>query len=601
MIKMNRINILVTIFSFTLAPPLSAQMTPTHGVSILGTLKYPENFTHFEYVNPNAPKGGMVRLGSFGDFDTFNAFSVKGTFAEGADTLLHCTLLAPADDEPASYYGYLAEKVIVASDHKSITFTLNKNAKFSDGTPVTADDVIFSFYTLTKKGLPLFAQKYRDVEKVEKMSQTEVKFIFSTDENRQLPAILGQFPILSKAYYQKHDFEKTDLTPPVCCGPYQIKEFEAGKRVVYTRIPNWWGENLPSQKGLNNFDMSYDYYRDENILLQAFESGKYDFHFERSAKDWATGYNIPAVKEGKVILQKIPNKIPIGTQAFIFNTRRPIFADRKVREALADAFDFEWMNKHLCYNAYTRSLSYFNNSPMSSSGLPEGEELKILELYKDKLPPEVFTQAFTLPIAKETGYDRKPIEKANAVLQSAGWIVKNEERVNAKTGEPLTFEFLLTDPLFERAALALQRNFKDLGIRMTIRTVTLSEYTEAVENYDYDMIAVFMPQAEIPGNEQRDFWGSKSALTGGGENYSGINDPVVDALIELVVSASDRQTLIDRVHALDRVLLWGYYAIPTWYMPFLRIAYWNKFGMPKKKPKDGIGFNTWWLLGVNRK
>ena len=596
---MNRINILVAIFAFILVSQLSAQPSSTHGISILGDLKYPENFTHFEYVNPNAPKGGTVRLGSLGGFDTFNIFSLKGTPASGSE-MLHCTLLALAADEPASLYGYLAEKVSVAPDRKSVTFTLNKNAKFSDDTPVTVDDVIFSFNTLTKKGPPIFAYYYRDVAKVEKMNATEVKFVFSTDKNRELASILGQLPILSKAYYEKHDFEKADLLPPVGCGPYQVKEFKDGQRVIYTRTPGWWAENLPSQKGLHNFDMSYAYYRDPGVLFEAFKGGEYDLRVESHAKNWATGYKIPAVKEGKIILKEGPHDLPTGTQAFIFNTRNPIFADRRVREALAKAFDFEWLNKTLFFNSYKRSSSYFNSSPLACSDLPQGEELKILESYKDKLPPEVFTDVFKLPVTKGTGHDRELIAKANAVLKEAGWIVKNGKCVNEKTGEPLTFELLLKDSGLEKVALALQRNLKALGIHMTIRAVTLSQYMEKLQNYDYDMICTSLPPIEVPGNEQREYWGSKAATIKGAHNFAGVKDPVVDELIERVITAPNRQVLMDHVHALDRVLLWGYYGIHHWYLPTVRFAYWNKFGMPEKKPKDGVGFNTWWVVDAKQ-
>jgi microcin C transport system substrate-binding protein len=596
---MNRINIFIACFSFLLSPPLSAQTPSVHGISLLGDLKYPENFTHFDYVNPDAPKGGMVNLGTSGTFDTFNGFSLKGTPANGSETL-HCSLLTNSADEPASFYGYLAEKIRIAADHKSVSFVLNKNAKFSDGTPVTADDVVFSFNILVKKGPPLFAQYYRDVAKAEIITPSEVKFTFSTDKNRELASILGQFPVFSKAYYQTHDFEKADLLPPVGCGPYQVKEFKAGQSVVYTRIPAWWGENIPSQKGLNNFDVRYAYYRDPGVLFEAFKAGDCDFRSEQLAKNWATGYKIPAVTDGKIILKETPHELPTGTQAFIFNTRNPIFADRSVRDALAKSFDFEWLNRTLFFDFYKRSLSYFNNSPLACSGLPKGEELAILHPYKDSLPPELFTESFKLPITKGTGHDRDLIGKANAILKKAGWVVKKGIRVNEKTGKPLTFELLLTDPALEKVALAFQRNLKALGVHMTIRTVTLSQYIEKLRNYDYDMICFSFPQSEIPGNEQREFWGSKAADIDGGYNFAGIKDPIVDNLVELVIASPDRQALVDRVHALDRVLSWGYYSIQQWYLPTSRIAYWNKFGMPEKKPKDGVGFNAWWLLDAKR-
>jgi len=567
---------------------------PTYGISIFGDLKYPANFTHFDYVNPNAPKGGMVRVASFGGYDSFNPFIIKGNAAAGSG-MLHCTLLMQSEDEPQSSYSYLADKVELASDRTSVTYTLNKNAKFSDGTPVTPDDVVFSFQTLMKKGIPMFSQYYKDVKNVEKISPDQVQFTFSTDQNRELSVILGQFPVFSKAYYTKHDFEKADLIPPVGCGPYKIASFKAGQSINYERIPGWWGENIPSQKGLNNFDITYIYYRDQNVLFEAFKAGDHDFRAENIAKNWATGYNIPAVKDGRIVIKEAPNSLPMGMQMLVFNTRKPIFKDKKVREALAKAFDFEWANKNLFFSSYTRSLSYFSNSELASSGLPEGEELKILEPFKDKLSAEVFTQEFKLPITNGSGNDRKVREEAGKLLKEAGWIIKNGKRVNEKTGEPFTFELLLYDPVYERVALALQRNLQSLGIEMTIRTITPSQYIERQGNFDYEMIVAAILESETPGNEQREFWGSKHADVKNGRNYAGIKDPVVDQLVELVIQSPDRPTLNARVHALDRVLLWRWYGIPTWHSKTSRIAYWNKFGQPEKKPKDGVGFSTWWV------
>lgn len=584
----------VLYFSALHAETPPPQTQPTHGIAIFGDLKYPANFTHFDYTNPKALKGSQVKAAWFGSFDNFNPFIIKGNVAAGAGGL-HCTLLASAGDEPMSMYAYLAEKVELTPDRKSVVFTLNKAAKFSDGSPVTVDDVIFSFKTLIKKGTPLYAQYYRDVKNVEKLGSDQVQFVFSTDQNRELPVILGQLPVFSKAYYKKHDFEKADLTPPVGCGPYKIASFKAGQSINYELIPNWWGENIPSQKGQNNFNITFVYYRDQNVLFEAFKSGDHDFRSENIAKNWVQGYNIPAVKEGKIILKESPNALPMGMQMFVFNTRKPIFKDRKVREALTKAFDFEWANKNLFFNAYTRNLSYFSNSDMASSGLSQGEELKTLEPFKNQVVPEVFTKEFKLPITNGSGNDRKILAEADKLLKEAGWGVKNGKRIYEKTGETLTFEFLLSDPSYERIALALQRNLAPLGIVMTTRTVTPSEYIQRVGNFNYDMVMESILESETPGNEQREYWGSKYADLRDGRNYAGVKDPVVDKLIELVINSPDRPTLTSRVHALDRVLLWGYYGIPGWHSKVSRIAYWNKFGQPEKKPKDGIGFSTWWV------
>ncbi len=580
--------LLIPTFLYAETPP------PTHGIATFGDLKYPANFTHFDYVNPDAPKGGVVKLAFFGSYDNFNPFIIKGNSAQGS-TLLHCSLLMRSEDEPSSMYSYLAEKVELAPDWKSVMFTLNKNAKFSDGTPVTPEDVIFSFNTLTKKGLPFFAQYYKDVSSVEKVGSDQVRFVFSTTKNRELPVILGQLPIISKAYYTKHDFEKADLIPPVGCGPYRVASFQAGQSINYERIPGWWGENIPSQKGQNNFDITYVYYRDQNVLFEAFKAGDHDFRIENVAKNWAAGYDIPAVKEGKIIKKETPNELPVGMTTMTFNMRKPIFKDRKVREALAKAFDFEWANKNLFFNSYTRNLSYFANSPMASSGLPQGDELTILDPFKDKLPEEVFTQEFKMPITNGSGKDRKVLMEADKLLKEAGWVVKNGVRVNQKTGEPFTFEYLLYDPSYERVALALQRNLAPLGIKTTIRVVTPSQYIEQTGNYDYDVISSVILESETPGNEQREFWTSKYADVKNGRNYSGIKDPVVDQLVDLVIGSQNRPELQTRVHALDRVLEWGFYGIPGWYSKNSRFAYWNKFGQPDKKPKDGIGFSSWWV------
>ncbi|HBG34213.1 MAG: hypothetical protein A2X70_06060 [Alphaproteobacteria bacterium GWC2_42_16] len=574
--------------------PPSTPTLPTHGISIYGDLKYPETFTHYDYTNPNAPKGGRVRVATAGSFDSFNPFVIKGNPASGAGSL-HCALLDQAMDEPFSMYGYLAEKVELAPDRKSVTFTLNQKAKFSDGSPVTADDVIFSFETLIKKGVPLYAQYYKDVSKVEKLGSHQVRFVFSTDRNRELPAILGQLPVFSKAYYTKHDFEAAELTPPVGCGPYKVKDFQAGQRVDYERIPNWWAENIPSQKGQNNFDVTYISYRDQAVQFEAFKGGDHDFRAENIAKNWAHGYKIPAVERGDILLKEISNKVPQGMTMLVFNTRKPLFKDRKVRQALTEAFDFQWVNKNLFFNSYKRSLSYFSNSDMASSGLPEGDELALLEPFKDKLPPEVFTKEYRLPISNGSGQDRRMIAKADQLLKEAGWVIKNGKRVNVKTGQPFEFELLLSDVAYERSALALQRNLKSLGLKMTIRTVTPSQYQQRASRYEYDMMSVIIPETESPGNEQRDFWMSSYADLPDGRNFAGVKDPVVDKLVEILINPPDRKTLQIRAHALDRVLLWGYYGIPEWHSDKTRFAYWNKFGRPDKAPKDGVGFSAWWV------
>lgn len=568
---------------------------PTHGIAIFGDLKYPADFAYFDYVNPEAPKGGLVRLGAFGTYDSFNGFALKGTAAQGTN-LLHCSLLAQADDEPFSLYGYAAESVKVSPDHKSVTFSLNKKAKFSDGTPVTPDDVIFSFNTLKEKGAPMFSQYFKDVKKVEKVGKGDVKFTLASTKNRELPAILGQVPVLSEKYYKTHDFEKADLTPPIGCGPYRIKDFDAGKSVTYERVPEWWAENIPSQKGLHNFDLLYRYYQDETVLSQAFKAGDYDFRQENVAKEWKAGYKIPAVEKGEIILKEIPTKLPFGSQVFVFNTRKPLFKDPKVREALTTILDFEWLNKNLFFNVYTRGPSYFNNSELAASGIPEGEELKILEPFRKDLPERLFTKPFTLPKTDGSGHNRQLVAKATKLLKEAGWVIKNGKCVNSKTGKPFTFEFLTYGSTFEKPLLAFQRNLATLGIKMTIRTLPMPQYIEKVGKHDYDMIAQHIPQTDSPGNEQREMWGSHHADTPHSYNFAGVKSPVIDKLADLVIASPDRESLVHRTRALDRVLQWGYYGIPTWYRKDNFIAYRNKFGIPATKTRDGIGFQSWWVV-----
>lgn len=568
---------------------------PTHGLSAFGDLKYAPTFTHFDYVNPKAPKGGLVRRGVFGTFDSFNPFSLKGTVAAGA-SLLHCSLLAIAEDEPLSLYGYAAEAVELSPDRKSVTFTLNKKAKFSDGTPVTADDVVFSFNILREKGSPLFSQYYKDVKKVEKLNRSQVKFILANSESRELPVILGQLPILSEKYYNAHDFEKADLTPPLGCGPYRVKEAEAGKKVIYERVPDWWAQNIPSQKGLYNFDLAYRYYKDEMVLFEAFRGGDYDFREENVAKNWKTGYKIPAVERGDIILKELPTQLPFGSQVFVFNTRRPIFKDPRVREALTLVFDFEWLNKNLFFNVYKRGASYFNNSELAASGLPEGEELKLLEPFRKHLPSRLFKEPFTLPQTNGSGHNRSLIGKATQLLKEAGWVVQKGQCIHQKTGKPFTFEFLTYGSTSEKPVLALQRNLAALGIKMTIRTLPVPQYIEKVGKHDYDMIMQYIPQTNSPGHEQREMWGSHDADAPHSYNLAGIKDPAIDALVEKVVTAPDRPSLVHRVHALDRALQWGYYNIPTWYKGAAFVAYRNIFGMPDQKPRDGIGFHSWWVV-----
>ena len=594
MVKKNLSIILGLLFAAIFSSFSQIKAATIHGLSSFGDLKYKKGFTHFDYVNPKAPKGGEIELAAIGSFDSLNPFIIKGTPAIGID-LLHCSLMSSSGDEPDSIYGYLATDVDISPDKKNITFHLNPQAAFSDGTPVTAQDVIFSLHILRKEGFPAYAQYYRDVTHAEALDPHTVRFDLKSESSRETPLNLGQITILSKAYYKKHPFKKASLMPPIGCGPYRIKSIDPGRAITYERKKNWWGTKIPSQVGFYNFDIHYNYYRDQTVMMEAFKSGDYDFRQENIAKNWATAYDFPAIKKGNVIQEELTHTLPRGMQMFIFNIRRPLFSDPRVRKALVFAFDFEWANKNLFFNAYTRTKSYFSNSELTAIGLPKGEELTLLKEYKDQLPPELFTTKFDLPQTKGNGNNRREIMKASKLLDQAGWIVKNGKRVNKRTGKLFTFEFLLVDPVYERVVLTLQRNLKRLGITMTTRTMTPSQYIERVENFDYDMISLAYPQKETPGDEQILFWSSHKADEKGSFNIPGIKNPIIDALIEKVVHAPSRESLIQRTRALDRVLLWRHYGIPNWHSKTNRIAYWNKFSMPQKKPKDGVGFMTWWI------
>ena len=569
--------------------------TTGHGLSIHGDLKYGPGFKHFEYANPDAPKGGDVRLPAIGTFDNLNPFILKGVAAAGLGQLFD-TLTLASSDEPSSEYGLIAESVEVPADRSWVAFKLRPEARFHDGSPITADDVIWTFQTLKSKGHPFYRAYYAQVAKAETQGPRKVKFSFGAGENRELPVIAGQLPVLSKAYWSKRDFEKTTLEPPLGSGPYRVESVDAGRSIVYRRVKNYWGAKLPVRVGQNNFDtIRYDYYRDSTVALEAFKAGQYDFRQENSAKNWATAYTIPAVTQGLIKKEEIPNQVPTGMQAFVFNTRRPIFQDRRVRQALGYAFDFEWANKSLFYGAYTRTRSYFSNSELASSGLPGPEELKVLEPFRGRVTPEVFTKEYQPPVTDGSGDIRANLREALALLKEAGWVVQGGKLANARTGEPMQFEILLDDPNFERITLPFVKNLERLGVTARVRTVDSAQYQKRVESFDFDMAVAVWAQSLSPGNEQADFWTSERAGIAGSRNLAGIHDPVVDKLVELLIQAPDRQSLVTRTRALDRVLLWGFYGIPHFHIRTFRVAYWDKFDRPRVSPKYALGFDTWWV------
>jgi microcin C transport system substrate-binding protein len=560
-----------------------------------GDLKYVPGFTHFDYVNPDAPKGGKVRLAAIGTFDTLNPFVLKGVAAAGIGQLFD-TLTVQSEDEPFAEYGLIAETIETSADRSWVTYTLRPEARFHDGSPITADDVIWTFETLKTKGHPFYRVYYAKVVKAEKLGPRTVKFSFGPGENRELPLIIGQMPVLSRAYWSARDFEKTTLEPPLGSGPYQVESIDPGRAVVYRRVKDYWGMNLPVRVGQNNFDrIRYDYYRDTTVALEAFKAGQYDFRQENVAKNWATAYTSAAVTQGLIKKEQIPNQIPTGMQGYVYNTRRSIFQDRRVRQALGYAFDFEWTNKTLFYGAYRRTKSYFSNSELASHGLPDPEELTILAPFRGQVPDEVFTTAYRPPTTDGRGDIRNNLLTALSLLKEAGWIVKDLHLVNARTGEPMQFEILLADPSFERITLPFTKNLERLGIVARVRTVDTAQYQSRLDNFDFDMTVGVWPESLSPGNEQVDNWTSVRANAPGSRNLAGIRDPVVDQLVALVIAAPDRPSLISRSHALDRVLLWGQYVIPHWHLQDFRIAYWDKFDRPRISPPYALGFDTWWV------
>ncbi|MGB0934475.1 MAG: extracellular solute-binding protein [Alphaproteobacteria bacterium] len=574
----------------------------THGVDLYGELKYGPDFKHFDYVNPDAPKGGDVTMVAFGSFDSFNPFVVKGTPAAGMSplhpSLMYATLMMHSQDEAISSYCYVAKSVHVAEDRALVKFKIRKEAKFHDGSRIRPEDVIFSFKILKEKGLPFFKNYFREVIKAEKTGSDEVQFTFKDGDNKELAATIGEFPILSEKFYKKHRFEDASLIKPMGSGPYRIKKFDAGKSITYERVKNWWGEKLPVNVGRNNFQtMRYVYFRDLTVAFEAFKAGDIDVRFEPVSKIWATGYDIPAVKNGDIVKESNTHEKNQGFQGFAFNTRLKKFRDIRVRKALSLVFDFEWTNENLFYGLYKRTNSYFENSELAARGLPKGEELEILNNYKDKLPAEVFKTEFKMPVNDGSGTIRKQLRRAKNLLESAGYVISDGKLVdgNSDDKEPFEIEFLVVHPEFVRIINGYKRNLERLGIDVKIRVVDSAQYVDRMENFDFDMVVIRYGQSESPGNEQLEMWGSKAAHIPGGLNYMGIQNQVIDDLIEKLIDAPTRESLIQRTRALDRVLLANFYAVPCWYNNSDWIAYWNRFGIPEVRPKYGTAFDSWWI------
>ena len=587
----------ITVFILLIAQNLLAKTNISHAIAMHGEPKYDQNFISVEYVSNNAEKGGNIVRSAIGTYDTFNPFTLKGTSAAGIG-LLYESLTVGSSDEAFTEYGLLAKSIEWPDDRSWVTFTLRDEAKWHDGKKITSDDVVWTFNTLMEKGHPFYKYYYGDVSEVIKISENKVKFEFSTNTNKELVLIVGQLPVLPKHYWENKNFEETTLDVPIGSGPYKVKSFDAGRSITYELDMDYWGfENniVPIKVGKDNMgSIRYDYYKDRGVEREAFKSGEIDFFSENTSKEWATGYDIDAVTEGLIKKELIPHENPQGMQAFAFNTRKDIFADKRVRKALSFAFDFEWTNKNLFYGAYKRTDSFFENSELASSGLPSQAELAYLNPYIDQLPKEIFNEEYSNPKTDGSGFIRNELQEATKLLQEAGWKLRDGKLENSN-GEPFEFEILLVSPAFERIVLPFIDNLEKLGINASLRTIDSSQYQKRIESFDFDMVVFTFSQSLSPGNEQRNFWSSGAADTNGSRNIIGIKNNVVDLLIENLINAKDREDLITISRALDRVLLWNYYVIPQWHISAYRVLYWDMFDQPKQKPKYSLGFDTWWV------
>ncbi|APO73063.1 oligopeptide ABC transporter substrate-binding protein [Rhizobium etli 8C-3] len=573
------------------------------GTSTIGELKYQPGFKHFDYVNPEAPKGGNLRLSTSGTFDTFNPVLAKGEAAIGM-ALSFETLLKSADDEVLSSYGLLAEGVSFPDDVSSATFRLRVEAKWADGRPVTPEDVIFSF-DKTKELSPLQANYYKHVVKAEKVGDRDVKFTFDEKDNKELPNILGQLVVVPKHWWEgtgpdgkTRDISKTTLEPVMGSGPYKIAAFSAGSTIRYELRDDYWGKDINVNVGQNNFrSVTYTYFGDRDVEFEAFRSGNIDYWQETQASRWATGYDFPAVREGRVKKEAPTNPLRATgiLQALVPNMRRDLFKDEKVREALNYGFDFEELNRTVAFNSYKRIDSYFWNTELASSGLPQGRELEILQGLKDKVPPEVFTAPYSNPVGGDPQKSRDNLRKAIALFKEAGWNLKGNRMVNAKTGQPMSFEILLSSPMLERWVVPYVNNLKKIGVDARVRTVDASQYTNRVRSFDYDMIWNVWAETMNPGNEQADYWGSDSVAQQGSRNYAGIANPAVDALVRMIIFSPNRAEQVAAIKAMDRVLLANNYVIPLFYRDSYWIAYWNTITRPAELPAYSLGFpDVWW-------
>lgn len=580
----------------------------SHGYTPFGELKYPATFKHFDYVNADAPKGGSLKLYASGTFDSLNPYILKGKSL--ADTTAYIfgylelsdSLLTGADfyhhtgDEPQSAYGLIAEQIEYPNDLKWCAFTLRADARFNDGTAITADDVVYSFNTLKEKGHPRYAIQFQNVSGVEKINSRKVKFTFGGDDRRALPLAVGQMPILAKHYWSKKGIDYAGFDSPVMSNAYRFGKVIPGRQIILERDDKYWAKDLPVNKGRYNFDkVIIDFYRDAQVAFEAFKTGGYDVHLDYIAKHWATAYDFPAMNDGRIKRKAVKHQEAQGTQAFFINLRKPDFQDVRVREALGLLFDYEWTNKSIFNGAYKRQTTWFPNSDNSASGIPEGAELALLKPFAKQLPAALFTEPFNLPQTDGSGHNRDNARKALTLFKAAGWEIKNQKLTNIKTGKQFNLDIIINhNPGMERVIQPWLRNLEQLGISSTYRSIDSSAYKERMDNFDYDVTVLVLSQQAFPGAELKEYFHSSSAHIAGGNNFSGIQDPVIDALVDAVLRANTLEDYRAAVHALDRVLLWRHYIIPHWYLGFHRIAWWDKFGQPNAATPYNLGTDTWW-------
>ena len=565
-----------------------------HAIAMHGTPKYGPEASHFDYANPTAPKGGRLTLGLTGTFDSFNPFIVRGVPAAGR-RLTHQSLLARGYDEPFSLYGLIADRVSTPPGRSSVTFRLREGARFHDGSEITVDDVVFSLETLRDRGRPNHRFYYGQVARIERPGPRQVRFHFKDSGNRELPLIMGLMPILSMASFEKRPFNKVSLVPLLGSGPYRVDKVDPGRSITYRRIPGHWAAELPALKGQHNFDLrGFDYFRDDAAMLQAFKAGIVDLRPESDPARWATAYDFPARSEGNAKLMAFAHSRPAGMYAIALNTRRTQFKDRRVRQALAYAFDFKWLNRNLFHNAYTRTRSYFENSELAATKLPDQAELALLTPFRAELPQEVFKQIYQPPASDGSGRLRKNLRSARNLLGEAGWEVRDLKLVNKATGQHFAFEIMLVRRHNKKLALHLARNLEKLGIKVAVRVVDTAQYQQRTATYDFDAMIYLWDPSLSPGNEQSFYWSCDAAKREGTRNYPGICQPAIDAMIGRISDASERTGLVAAVRAMDRTLQWGHYVIPLYHLKKDQVALWDKFGRPAKTPVYGYRLETWW-------